>query len=180
LRLSIVQTSLNACSATGLRQRAKCGVPESRISREVRGKPGDQHEKEFMGTHHDTVRRARPWPECRGLGHRAVGRAPECRDRSPGFRGSVPQVRDRQPGGQPDRCDDGNLRPEWKEPHRSDRLSPLGTRAATDLAILADFNLGRLLRTCKFSGSFSKNKVRATATVFVPAENGTIAVVEAR
>jgi hypothetical protein len=57
---------------------------------------------------------------------------------------------------------------------------PLGTRAATDLAILADFNLGRLPRTCKFSGSFSKNKVRAAATVFVPAENGTIAVVEAR
>jgi len=59
-------------------------------------------------------------------------------------------------------------------------VPPLGARAATDLAVLADFNANRRPRTCKFSGSFSRNKVHATATVFVPEENGTIAAVEAR
>jgi hypothetical protein len=56
----------------------------------------------------------------------------------------------------------------------------LGPRAATDVAVLADFSANRLRRTCKFSGSFSKNRVRATASVFVPQENGTITAVEAR
>jgi len=58
-------------------------------------------------------------------------------------------------------------------------VPPLGPRAATDVAVLADFSANRLPPICKFSGSFSKHRVRATASVFVPEENGTIAAVEA-
>ncbi len=57
-------------------------------------------------------------------------------------------------------------------------LPPIGARAVTALSIPSSPTV--FPSTCKFSGSFSKNRVRATAEVFVPDQNGAVAVVEAR
>jgi hypothetical protein len=57
-------------------------------------------------------------------------------------------------------------------------LPPIGSRAVTALSLAASATV--FPSTCRFSGSFSKNKVRATAEVFVPDRNGAVAVVEAR